>query len=303
MTYFHTLSTEPRTVQRPDGIEIHKTTWRGAHFKEAAYWGETEMLELASLAPKLRPIKITDDVANALAGMKLRKARRIEWLAAQVLTTGKVVVDADDADNPEKVSYNVDYQLADGATINLPTKFDAKDGAGVSLVNPIKFFRDLWDEARLSGAPYRPSEVLTTLDFVRVLRENTLFFDTWYQYNTVETDTQRERRPTWMFTDDIIIKAFETMTQMKLVFNETGYFAKDGTFTQFIPNGHMTIVYSGPGKLGEFTFTAHIHSGLGQAARRHRPVQLCRERFGEAQPLLLDFPRLSTACRVCSTTT
>lgn len=284
MTYFHTLNTEPRTVQRPEGIELHKTSWRGAHFKEGAHWGEGEILELASLAPKLRPLKITDDVANALAGMRLRRERRINWLAAQVLTTGSIQVSKTDADNPEKVSYSVNYQLRDDAEIVLADKFDDKDGGGVSLVNPVKFFKGLIDEAKRSGRPYRPTEVLTTSDFVRVIRENTLFWDTWAQYNTIETESTRERRPAWMYEDDFVLRALRTMTGLTFTLDDSGYFKKDGSFKQFIPNGHMTIIYSGPGKFGEFTFTAHAHSQNGRLRIGTGPYSLVDNGLDKPNP-------------------
>ena len=264
MTYFHTLGTEPRTISRPEGLAAKKTTWRGAHFKEAAFWGEHEILEIASMAPQLRPVTIQTEIADAVAGMLLRQKRRIEWLAAQVLTTGGITVTKDLPDNPEGVAYTVDYMLYD-PTITLTNKWDAKDQNGESLENPIKFFRDLDDEARTGDYPqYRPREILVTSNFWKVLRENTLFWKTWYQYNAIPTEDVRERRPEWFYDDEFVARAFRTMVpNITVTVNDTGYREADGTFKQFIPDDHMTIIY-GDGPVGEFTFTAHVHSDGGR---------------------------------------
>lgn len=284
MTYFHTLGTEPRTISRASQLGAKKTTWRGAHFKEAAIWGEEEILEIASMAPQLRPVTIQTEVAEAIAEMRLRRTRRIEWLVAQVLTTGGITVTKDMPDNPERVSYSVDYMLHD-KTITLTNKFDEKDVDGKSLTNPIKFFRDLMDTARTGEySQYVPREILVTSNFWKVLRENTLFWDTWFQYNAIETENVRERRPTWFYDDDFVKRAFHTMVPgLTVTVNDTGYYDASGEFHLFIPNNHMTIIY-GEGPVGEFTFTGHVHSEGGKIRIGTGPYTFVENRLKEANP-------------------
>jgi len=265
MTYFHTLNTEPRTVARPDGLTVKKTTWRGAHFKEAARWGESEILEISSMAPGLRPVTIQSEVADALVAMRNRRLRREEWLVAQILTGGQITVAADDADNPEGVAYTVDFQL-DTPEITLSTLWDDKSGAGGTTpadADPIKFFHDKKETLRLAGSPYRIREVIVTPNFVQVLRNNDVFWDTWYKYRNMETETMRERTPEYMYPDEMILNAFTQMTGVQVYVYDQGFFDATGTYVPFIPDNHMTIIYDGPGRFGEFTYTAHVHSDSG----------------------------------------
>lgn len=258
MTYFHTLATEPRTLTRDESMSIKRTSWSGAHFKEAVRWGEREILEIASKAPQIRPITIQSEVAEALVAMRQRQLRRREWLAAQLMTTGTISVTPGTADNPEKVSYTVNMNL-DNPTIALANKFDEKVGAD-SVVDIVKFFVDLRTEARKAGSAYIPEEILVGPKFVQVLRDNTKFWDIWYAYNQVETEANRERRPTYFFNDEFVLAQFTQLSGMKVTVIDHGYFDASGIYQPFFPTNHMTILYSGAGKLGEFTLTAHAHS-------------------------------------------
>jgi hypothetical protein len=285
MTYFHTLSTEPRTVSRATDISVQKTTWSGAHFKEAARWGEAEILHLASMAPKLRPLTIQSEVSAAIVAMRDRRLRRMEWLAAQLLTTGKISVSKNLPDNPEGVSYEVDYML-DSPTITLAAQWDVKDGSGNTpdAADPIRFFHELKDNLRTSGQPYRVKEVIVGPEFVKVLRENTVFWDTWYKYNL--TDTTREKRPVYFYADEFVVNAFKAMTGVDVRVYDKGYFDADGTYHSFIPYGHMTIVLDGPGQFGKFTFTAHVHtdSESGNIRLGTGPYALVNNQLKRANP-------------------
>jgi hypothetical protein len=287
MTYFHTLSTDPYTVSRASSVSVHKTTWAGAHFKEAARWGEAEILHLASMAPKLRPLTIQSEVASALVAMRDRRLRRMEWLVAQLLTTGGIAVAANLPDNPAKVAYNVDYMLHN-PNITLPALWDVKDANGQTpaTADPIRFFADLQDDLVDSGFPYKVVEVLVGPEFIKTMRENTLFWDTWYKFNLTETEANRERRPAYYFPDEFVTNAFKAMTGISVVVYDKGYFDAAGVFHRFIPQGHMTLILDGSGPLGKFTFTAHAHSNTETGAIRlgTGPYALTNNQLQRANP-------------------
>lgn len=261
MTYFHAPGTEPRTWSKEEAYEVYKASFKGAHFKEGVYWGEVELTELASVAPGLRTVRIQEQVAEALADMAERRKRRIEWMAAQILTTGKLVVTRALPDNPEGIEFTVDYRL-DNPQITLANKFDEKDANGQSLVDPIKFFLDLryaaLNDMTVGPGKYLPSELIVTSNFVRVLRENTKFWAAWYGFNN--RDTTKEVTPIYFYPDEYILDAFSRMTGLKVTVYDQGYLDKDGTFHKFIPDNTAVLIYSGPGKFGEFTMTAHVHT-------------------------------------------
>lgn len=260
MTYFHAPGTDPRTWSKEENYEVAKSTWKGAHFKEGVIWGEKELTELASVAPGLRRVRIQEQVAEAVVDMAERRKRRIEWLVSQVLTTGKIVVSKTLPDNPEGISYTVDFQLYNPEIV-LSTLFDAKDANGDSLVDPVKWAVDLkvaaMEDPTVPGK-YMPREIIVTSNFAKVLRENTLFWAAWYGYNQV--DTTKTPKPLYFYDDMYIIEAYQKMTGLKVTVYDQGYLDSNGNFTKFIPDNKMVIIYDGPGKFGEFTMTAHVHT-------------------------------------------
>lgn len=286
MTYFHTLNTEPRTVSRFESMTVKKTTWRGAHFKEAARWGEQEILEISSMAPGLRNVTIQTEVADALVAMRNRRLRREEWLVAQILTGGQITVTSGLADNPEGIAYTVDFLIAD-KEITLPTLWDDKSGAGGTTpvaADPIKFFHDKKNTLRLAGSPYRIKEVVVTPNFVQVLRNNDVFWDTWYKYQNMETEANRERRPTYFYPDDMVLNAFTQMTGVQVFVYDAGYWNEAGVYVPFIPDSKMVIIYDGPGKFGEFTYTAHVHSEGGNIRLGTGPYAMINNQLKAANP-------------------
>lgn len=266
MTFFHAPGTDPRTWSAEDSQEVYESSWRGAHFKEGFRFGETEITELASVAPGLRNRRISERISEGLADMVERRKRRLEWLAAQVLTTGRIVVSKSLPDNPEGLSYTVDYQLDNPEIVTAPTdKWDAKDANGVSLVDPVKWAVDLKNAALddpLVPGRYRPVELLVTSNFARVLRENTKFWAAWHGYN--QRDNSLEPTPLYFYTDEYVIDAYQRMTGLKVTVYDGGYLDRDGTFHKFIPDNKMVIIYAGSGKFAEFVMTAHAHTDGGR---------------------------------------
>ncbi|AYJ74759.1 major head protein [Thermus phage phiFa] len=261
MTYFHAPGTEPRTWSKEEAYEVYKASFKGAHFKEGAYWGEVELTNLASVAPGLRTVRIQEQVAEALLDMAERRKRRIEWMVAQILTTGKLVVTKSLPDNPEGIEFTVDYKLHDPEIV-LANKFDEKDANGESIVDPVKFFLDLryaaLEDRTVGPGKYLPTELIVTSNFVKVLRENTKFWAAWYGFNN--RDTTKEATPIYFYPDEYILDAFSRMTGLKVTVYDQGYLDKDGVFHKFIPDDKAVLIYSGPGKFGEFTMTAHVHT-------------------------------------------
>lgn len=258
MTYFHAPGTDPRTWSMNEGVTAYESTWRGAHFKEGLKFGEVEILELASMAPGIRNRRISERISEGLANMIERRKRRLEWLAAQVLTKGQIVVSQFDPDNPEKLSYTVDYQFDN---FNLPiTDFTSKT-AGVSDHDPVKWAIDLKNAALddpVVPGKYRPVELLVTSSFARVLRENTKFWDAWRGYNN-ESTTQTPT-PLYFYSDEYILDAYSRMTGLKVTVYDGGYLDANGTFFKFITDGQLVVIYEGAGPLAEFVMTAHAHT-------------------------------------------
>lgn len=267
MTYFHALATEPRLFTHK-GLEVQRVEWTGAYFKEAAKWGEEEITKLGSLKETVQKSKILEEVATAIVQMDKRMRRRQEWLAAQILTKGALTIDPTVADNPEGLSYKVDYRLAQSTiTLTPQQKWNYESGgAGTGYdADVIKFFFDLVQSRTANAAPhldkwrrYLPTKLLMNQTTFRVLAMNKKV----YEYLRLQSPNRQDTvafSPMLMFGQ--FAEIFKNFTGIDIeVYNE-GYYDQAGTWQFFIPDGHVTIFNSGDTGLGEFTYTAHAHGG------------------------------------------
>jgi len=272
MTYFHAIASEPRLFTTK-GMEVYRTTWSGAYFKEVAKWGEEEITKLGELKENVQKSKILEEVADAIALMDRRMKRRLEWLAAQVLTTGTIRVTPDLADNPERLSYDVDFRLKDANITLLPTqKWDHKDADGNYDADIVKFFWDLIQARTENIGPgnnrwsqYLPEKLLMNQFTFRILAQNKKI----YEYLRLTAPNRQDTvdfNPMLMFNS--FIPTFKQFTGLDIEIYDEGYYDDNGDFQKFIPNGHVTMFNRGPRGLAEFTYTAHAHGGgHGQGIR------------------------------------
>lgn len=269
MTYFHAIASEPRMFTTK-GLEIFRTTWSGAYFKEAQKWGEEEITKLGELKESVQKSKILEEVASAVALMDRRMKRRLEWLAAQVITTGKIEVTSDLTDNPERVNYSVDFRLKDPWITLLPEqKWDHKDANGNYDADIVKFFWDLTQARTENTGPYNnkwsqylPEKLLMNQYTFRILAQNKKIYDYMLQMSPNRQDTQ-DFTPFLMFNG--FAETFKKFTGIEIEIYDEGYYEDVngglGAFKKFIPNGHVTMFNRGPRSLAEFTYTAHAHGG------------------------------------------
>lgn len=265
MTYFHAMSSEPRLFTTK-GLEVFRTEWTGAPFKEAVRWGEEEITKLGSLKATVQSSKILEEVAEAIAYMDRRMKRRQEWLAAQILTTGTLTVTPDTADNPEKISYSVDYRLKDPEIVLTPEqKWDHKNANGQYDADVVKFFHDLTMSRTENLGPYNnkwnrylPQKLLMNQRTWRVLSMNKTV---WDYFRAVSPNRQDTVDFIPMIMQSEFNAVFKRFTGLDIEVYDEGYYDDNGAFVKFIPDGHVTIFNSGSSQFGEFTYTAHAHGG------------------------------------------
>jgi hypothetical protein len=266
MTYFHALASEPRLFTTK-GLEVYRTTWSGAYFKEVQKWGEEEITKLGELKETVQKSKILEEVASAVALMDRRMKRRLEWLAAQVITKGTIEVTPDLSDNPERLSYTVDFRLKDPWITLLPDqKWDHKDANGNYDADIVRFFWDLTQARTENTGPYNnkwsqylPEKLLMNQYTYRILAQNKTIYSYLLQMAPNRQDTQ-DFTPFLMFNE--FQATFKRFTGIDIEVYDEGYYdEKTGQFVKFIPNGHVTMFNKGPRSLGEFTYTAHAHGG------------------------------------------
>lgn len=265
MTFFHALSTEPRLFKHK-GLEVQRVEWTGAYFKEAAKWGEEEITKLGSLKETVQKSKVLEEVAEAIVHMDKRMRRRQEWLAAEILTKGTLTIDPTVADNPEGLSYKVDYRLAEANIVLTPEqKWNHKDAEGNFDADIVKFFWDLAQSRTVNGAPhldkwrrYLPTKLLMNQATYRVLAMNKKIYEYLRQTSPNRQDTT-DFNPMLMFGQ--FKEIFQNFTGLEIEVYDEGFYDDKGVFRKFIPDGHVTVFNSGDNGLGEFTYTAHAHGG------------------------------------------
>lgn len=255
MTLVHQIGSNALPTEvRATRFDLAKASWSPLAFKEARTWDEKEMLYLGTLTEEAQKSKIDEQIANYLVYMMRRMQNRKDWMLWQVMRTGKIVIDANDPNNPNNLQYTVDYNITD-LQLPLVDKFDAFDAAtGKSLTNPIEYFQDMRKYARWHPEKM-PVALVVNSTFPEILADNTFI---QYHIDYERGWTAVDMRPPREVYLERALEVFKRHTKLDVLFVDDTYEDANGTPHYWLPNGEMIVVNQNTAPFGEFKYTAHI---------------------------------------------
>lgn len=207
-------------------------TFKPAYVKDKRVFSPTRAVKRAmgerigggQLSPEQRmELLVAQDLQDQLEMLE----RRLEWMAAKVLSTGKVTVAGD-----EYPSVEVDFGRAAGLTI-VKTSGNKWSDSGV---NPLDDLQD-WSDTMVKASGVGLSEVTMTIDVWKVFRKHADVksrLDAWRGNSTLQPDAhQREGR------------VFQGRVDGFDIYSYSGWYVDptSGTETALLPAG--TVIGSG----------------------------------------------------------
>ena len=256
MTFVHQIGANSLPVEaRAAKVDLAKATWSPLAFKESRVWDEKEILYLGRLADEVQAGVINEQIAESISWLMARMRNRRRWLAWQVMRTGKIEIAPSDPYNPNGLKYTIDYGVTD-IQLPLPVKFDAKDGNGNSLVDPIQYFRDLI-HASTYFPEKRPVAIIVGPGFDEVLADNTFIqqYVDWERGYVVGQNTVKPPREVYR---QAALDIFKRYTGLEVMVYDRTYRDQDGSVKYWIPVGELIVLNQGTGPVGRFIYTAHI---------------------------------------------
>lgn len=241
------------TETRTQKVDLFKMSMSPLAFKESKVWEEKEMLYLGQLTAEVQSSEINATVEDFIAWTMVRMQNRREWLIWQILRTGKVVIDSSDPYNPNGLHYDIDYGVTD-MVLPITNKFDAKDGNGKSLTDPIQYFLDLKKAAQFKPE-IMPVRLIVNSAFVDILADNThiqLLLD--YERGL----TSIEMRPPRAVYKAGALELFTRYTGLTVEIYDGLYEDDNGDLHYWIPNGEMVVICQNDSAMGNFVYTAHV---------------------------------------------
>ncbi|WP_155299028.1 major capsid protein [Deinococcus kurensis] len=266
MTYIHTFGSEPRSFTQRGGA-AHKVKWSGMYFMEFSTIGHDQLLKLAQLSNRQKRVQITEQVAKSLRAMELRSRRRENWIAAQLLTKGKIVVTPDMHDNPERASYTLDYRVKNPViTLDTEDKWNHKDAAGDYTADVVDFALSLKEQRADADLPLPRKWIMNSKTLLELQRNDVIYKKYWQRLLMGHNGRMEVR--------DIIadprllggqfLGAFKQLTGIDIEVRDDTVNHRDGTNEKLIPDGHVTILYGEGDIIGEFTYLAHLYGNDGK---------------------------------------
>jgi hypothetical protein len=257
MTLVHQVGSNVLPVDvRASKVDLARASWSPLAFKESRTWDEKEMLYLGRLTEEVQASEINAQVADFLVWMMERMRNRRDWMVWQLMTTGKIVIDANTVGNPSGLRYDIDFGMTD-MEIVLATKFDVKTGSGseaVSSVDPIQYFIDL-KKAATFYPEKMPVKIITNSHFIEVLTDNTFI---QYLVDYERGWTAVEMRPPRAVYRQAALEVFQRYTGIQVELFDATYRDGTGAVKYWIPTGRMIILNQSDSALGKFMYTAHV---------------------------------------------
>lgn len=259
MTFVHQYETDVRTVDFTQHADIAKASWSPISFKESKVWGEREMLELGRLSDNVAQSTAIGQIAEFLVRLRNRMENRKRWMCAQVLLTGKLMINQNDQDNPNRLRYNINYGMTD-FELGMPIKFDSRGGDTKSVLDPIDWA--IKYNRALQFFPGRKLvEMIVNSSFIEYLADN----DFMREYVDLErgATTLEKFGPMRPFYRERVLEIFKRLTGLQVTVIDDVYEDETGQAKYWIPNGEATLIFGNTGPLGHFVHTAHLHAGSG----------------------------------------
>jgi Phage major capsid protein E len=260
MTFPSNLETEARTFDFGQKVDMAKMYWSPARFKEGKRWGEREILEKGRLADDVAYPETLSEIADWYAVMKQRMQNRRLWLCQQVILTGKIQMTSASQDNPDRIAYNIDFGFTD-FTVNLPIKFDQKNGSGISLQDPVQWALD-YNKSQRYKSGRQLVEIITNSNFIEVLADNTHIRNYIHLMNAVQ-NTNAFDYPRAYYMDQAL-EVFKRYSKLEVTLVDDTYEDATGQAQYWMPDGQMILVLGNTGQIGKFVYTAHLHGGGGE---------------------------------------
>lgn len=257
MTFPHQLETEVRTFDRGAKVDIAKASWSPIHFKESKAWGERQMLEMGKLIEDVQTTQINGEIAEFMAVMRQRIKARKTWMKWNVLKNGAILLDRTSADNPDRLKYNIDYGVTD-LVLDMPVKFDDKDGSGNSLLDPVQWLLDMNRAATFTRR--KVVKIVVNSNFVDYLTDNT-FIRTMIDYERGATTLEAVKPPRALYRANAL-DTFTRLSGVSVEFCDDIYEDEAGQQHYWFEDGQALLLYT-DGPLGNFVNTAHVMPGAG----------------------------------------
>lgn len=265
MTYFHTFGSEPRGFTERGGA-AQKVKWSGVHFMEFDTVGHDEILKLSQLTDRQKRVVLTERFAKALRAMEMRSRRRENWICAQILTKGKLVVTPQDQDNPERVAYTLDYRVKDPViTLTAEDKWNHKDAGGAYTADVVDFALNLQEQRGDADLSLATKYIMNSKTY-RELQKNDVIYKKYWQRLVMGHEGRMESRD--IITDyrllgDQFAGVFKQLTGITIEVRDDSVKDRNGVVSKLIPDGHVTILFGEGDTIGEFTYLAHLYGEAG----------------------------------------
>lgn len=285
MTFPHLLDTEVRTFETNSSVDIARASWSPIEFEWGKAWGAKQMLEMGRLDTQIAQSQFNGEVGDALIRMKKGNANRKDWMCWNVLRNGKIIIDRATPDNPDKLVYNIDYGVTDHV-MDLPIKWDDKDGSGKSLVDPVESLLAYNRAQKFTGR--RIVELVVNSNFVEYLTDNT-FIRTSIDWDRGATTFEATAAPRSLYRERAL-GVFTRLTGITVT-TEDSTFVDPATsqVSYYFPDGEALILIGSSGPLGTFENTAHLMSadaqgnvsiGTGEYVRVQNNMNAVKPNFG-----------------------
>lgn len=254
MTFPTTPEADLRTFDIKSRVDLAKASWSPINFKETKAWGEIEMLELGRLVEDVQTSQFNGQIAEFMAIMTKRMRTRKEWMCWNLLKNGKLILDTSTPDNPNRLKYEIDYGVTDHV-LDMPVKFDDKDGSGKSLLDPMEWVISINRAAKFTGR--KLVEIIVNSNFVEYLADNT-FVRTLIDYDRGATTLELVNPPRSFYRE----RALDTFKRycggLTVTFNDDTYEDATGQSHYYFEDGQALLLYGNSGALGNFVNTAHV---------------------------------------------
>lgn len=256
MTFPHIQDTEVRTFETTDKVDLARAEWSPIEFEWGKRWGQKQMLELARLDTTVAQTQFNGEVADALVRMRRGNRNRKNWMAWSVLRHGKIVIDKQSPDNPDRIVYNIDYGVTDHE-IDVPVKFDARDGDGRSIVNPVRLFTDYNRAQKWTGR--RIVEIVVNSNFEEYLIDND-FIREGIDWERGATTLEKVAAPRELYAARAL-DYFKKHARITVTFNDDTYVDdKTGQVHYYFPDGEALVLIGSSDALGRFVNTGHLEA-------------------------------------------
>lgn len=255
MTFPHQTESGVRTFDLNSKVDLAKASWSPLSFKESKVWGEKNILELGRLVEDVSSSTILEQIAEFMVVMRRRMRTRKQWMAAQILNTGKITINKTDADNPNRLGYVIDYGVTD-FELDMPVKFDDKSN-GVSGLDPIEWAQAINRAGKYTGR--KLVEMIVNSNFVEYLTDNT-YMQNYIDWERGQLTTMAQTAPRAMYRQ-MVLELFTRLTGVIVTMEDSTYEDDSHQAHYWVPDGSAILLYGNTGPLGNFVNTAHIQGG------------------------------------------